>query len=381
MDTSSPASPIVLSIGIMAWNEEKSIVATLESLFGQSVFQKLAARCQRCEVLVLANGCSDGTVRVSEECFARHAREHPWRQAIAARAVDIKEAGRNNAWNRFVHEFSARETQFIALMDADILFHHVDTIYSLMHTMEERPEVNATASRYTKDIALKARKTFWDRLSLATSTMTATIEGQISGQLYCMRAPVARNIYIPRDFGAGNDDGYFKQAICTDSFTRPLLPKRIQTAPDAKHIFEAYVSPKAVLNNQKRQMIGQTIVHVLVEYIKSLPLDERRELARTLMHKDRADPEWFKRLIRQHIEQTSHFWQLFPGILTFRFKRCFKLPGLKKLTHFPAAAAGWLVTMISCYRAHRALRDGATQYWPKVDRGTILAVPQVSANK
>lgn len=365
----------------MAWNEEKSICTTLQSLFTQSVFERLAARGQRCEVLVLANGCKDRTVAVSQEFFDRMNREHPWRAGFTARAVDIPEPGRNNAWNRFVHEFSARETQFIALMDADIVFHHGDTIYSLMHTMEERPEVNATASRYTKDIALKARKTLWDRLSLATSNMTATIEGQISGQLYCMRAPVARNIYIPRDFGAGNDDGYFKQAICTDSFTRPLLPGRIQTAPNAMHIFEAYVSPKVILNNQKRQMIGQTIVHVIVEHIKTLPLEERRQLAQTLMQKDRTDPEWFKRLIRQHIEQTSHFWQLFPGILTFRFRRCFKMPGVKKLTHLPAATAGWLVTMISCWRAHKSLRAGVTQYWPKASRETILAVPQVGLNK
>lgn len=375
MSQSNKKNSVVLSIGMMAWNEEDSICTTLESLFRQSVFEKLCARHEQVEILVLANGCTDRTVAVSRALFERMEREHEWRDGFTARVIDIPEPGRNNAWNRFVHEFSAVETKFIALMDADIVFHHRDTIFNLMATMERRPTVWATSGRQCKDLMFKERKTLMEHISLRTSEMTGTIDGRISGQLYCLRAEVARKLYLPRDLSA-NDDGWFKAAICTDFFTRPLNPGRITTAPDAAHIYEAYIRVKDILNNQKRQMIGQTGVHVLVEHFKRLPLHERANPAETLKRLEARDPDWLKRLIGEHVRARPFFWQLFPGLLTFRFRRCFRLPGLKKFTSLPAAFAGFVVTVVACSRAHRALRKGMTQYWPKPTRQTILSVPQ-----
>lgn len=366
--------PIILSIGMMAWNEEDSIGTTLESLFRQSVFERLCARRAQCEILVLANGCTDRTVPLARDLFARMKREHPWPRGFTARVIDLPEPGRNNAWNRFVHEFSAVEARYIALMDADIVFHHRDTIHSLIATLEERPHVHATSGRQCKDLMFKQRKTLWDRLSLATSDMTGTIEGQISGQLYCLRAPIARNLLLPRDLSA-TDDGFFKAAICTDFFSRPLDAGRIARAPDAAHIYEAYVSPRDILNNQKRQMIGQTGVYVLLEYLRSLPPEQRTHLADTLRRLEATDPDWLKRLIAAHVRSRPWFWQLFPGLLTFRFRRLLRMPGLRKVTHLPAALAGFAVTMLACARAHRAVRAGTMQYWPKPTRQTILSVP------
>lgn len=362
----------------MAWNEEDSILTTLESLFRQSVFERLCARREQVEILVLANGCHDRTVPIARAFFERMEHEHHWPDGFSARVIDIPEPGRNNAWNRFVHEFSAVEARFIALMDADIVFHHRDTIFSLMATMERRPRVSATSGRQCKDLMFKERKTLWERISLATSDMTGTIEGRISGQLYCMRATVARNLYLPRDLSA-NDDGFFKAAICTDFFSQDLDPSRIVTAPDAAHIYQAYIAVNEILNNQKRQMIGQTAVHVLIEYVKTLPREQRRNLAETLRQHETQDPDWLKKLIGAHLRRHRFFWQLFPGLVTFRFKRCLRLPGLRKLTFLPAACAGFAVTMIACSRAHRALRSGATQYWPKPNRQSVYSTPHAGS--
>jgi glycosyltransferase involved in cell wall biosynthesis len=370
--------PVVLSLGMMAWNEEESILTTLESLFQQSVFKKLRARDEQMEFLVLANGCSDRTVPLAREFLDRMAREHPWARGFTARVIDIPEPGRNNAWNRFVHEFSAREARFIGLVDADIVFNHPDTIYNLFAAMERNPHLLATSGRQRKDILFKPRKTVWDRISIATSDMTGTIEGRISGQLYCLRGTVARNLYLPRDLSA-NDDGFFKQVICSDWLTAPLDASHIVTVPDAEHIYEAYVAPRDILNNQKRQMIGQTCVHVLLEYLKTLSFEDRRDLANTLKRHESRDPDWLKKLLSAHLREQRYFWRLFPGLVTFRFKRLWKMRGLRKLTHLPAACAGFVVTMIACYRAHKTLRSGATQYWPKPTRQTILSMPQVRA--
>jgi glycosyltransferase involved in cell wall biosynthesis len=363
--------PVHLSIGIMAWNEEDSIRTTLESLFRQSIFEKMSVRGRRCEIICIANGCTDRTVEVAGETFDRLTGENDHPEAIVTRVVNLVEPGRSNAWNRFVHEFSAPEARFICLMDADIIFRERDTLISLVETLEKDPHASVSTGRHYKDIYFKEHKTLLDRVSLATSSMTGTIPGGFSGQLYCMRAEVVRNIRLPRDLVA-NDDGFLKAVICTRSLTRELDVSHIAKAPDAAIIYEAYVSVADVLNNQKRQMIGQTTVHVLLDYLESLPIEARAHLAETIDRLDRQDPDWFKKLNERHIREIEHFWQLFPGILTFRFARLAKLPGFKKITHAPAAAVGFVVTMIACWRAFRSLRRGTAAYWPKARRQTLL---------
>jgi len=66
--------------------------------------------------------------------------------------------------------------------------------------------------------------------------------------------------------------------------------------------------------------------------------------------------------------------------LTFRFKRLGKLPGLQKITHAPAAVAGFLVTLIASWRAFRFLKSGMSQYWPKASRGSLVTAPGMGAN-
>ncbi len=369
--------PVCLSIGIMAWNEEHSIRITLDSLFRQSVFQRLCARGQVCEVVVVANGCTDRTVPVVREYLDAMSAHHEWSEGFSARVVDVPEPGKCNAWNRFVHEFSSLEARFLCLMDADIVFHHRDTIFNLMAALERKPRAIAASGRQCKDILFKERKTLRDRLSLATSTMSANNQpGMICGQLYCLRADVARNIFLPRGLGAV-EDGFIKAAVCTDLFRRASDPSRVVLAPDAAHIFEAYVSPGEVLNNQKRQMIGQTTVHVLVEQLKRLTFEERSHLADTLRRMEERDPEWLRKAVARHLAEHPHFWQLFPGALTHRLRRWWKSRGLRKVTHVPATLAGLVVSAIACYRAHRVLRTGVTQFWPKAARQAILTVPQM----
>jgi hypothetical protein len=204
--------------------------------------------------------------------------------------------------------------------------------------------------------------------------MTRTIEGAMTGQLYCIRAATARHLWLPKDLGAP-DDGFIKAVVCTDFFTRPLDPRRIVVAENASHVFEAYTSPREILNNQKRQMIGQTTVHVLIEHINSLPLEQRLNLAATLRHKENANPAWLRRLTEEHLRTHRHFWQLFPDALTFRFRRWWKLPGLRRLTHFPAAVAGFAVTLVACARAFRHFRRGEIHYWPKASRENLHRLP------
>jgi hypothetical protein len=227
-----------------------------------------------------------------------------------------------------------------------------------------------------KNLADPKRPTLREKLSQATSDMTGTIVGRLNGMLYCLRTDIARNLYLPRDVLA-NDDGFFKAAICSDFFRAPVDPSKVVSVREATHLYEPYLSLHDVLNNQKRQMIGQATVYVIVEYLYTLPEADRANLAATLQRLEARDPDWLKKLINVHLAHTRYFWRLIPGILSFRWQRLARLRGVQRLTHFPAAAVGFAVTLIACWQASRFLRRGVSNYWPKTVRQPIPATPLI----
>ena len=360
----------VLSIGVRAWNEEAVIRQSLQSVFQQSIFEELSKRGECCEVLCIPNGCADRTAEIAAQVFREQKRTHVFADSFVCRVDDVKEAGRNNTWNLFMHDFSHPQSKFLFLMDSDIMFNERATLFNMYRALLDDSRACVSTDQQIKDISFKKRKSWKDRLSLATSEMTGTLQGRFSGQIYCIRAELARRIYLPKDLGAP-DDGFIKGVVCTNFFTEKLDPSRIVVAKNASHIYEAYTSPGDILKNQKRQMIGQATVHVLLEYVRQLPLEQRLDLARTLREIEEADPIWLRKQLDLHLQKARYFWRLFPGILTFRVKRWLKLTGKRRVTHLPAAVAGFLVTSIAGARAFRHLKSGQTHYWPKATREKI----------
>ncbi|HEY3861993.1 MAG TPA: glycosyltransferase [Verrucomicrobiae bacterium] len=370
MMQSAPAKQesIQVSIGIVAWNEEAGLGPMLRFLFEQSIFQELNGCGWKCEVICLANGCTDRTAEMAKEIFAAHQREHPERAAFRLRVAELTERGKLNAWNQFTHALSAREARYLFLMDSDILIHRRETLWNMLRALEEDAEANIAVDRPRKDILFKQRKSVWDRLSLAASRLTSAAEAQLCGQLYCIRAATARNIYLPKDLGAC-EDGFIKTLVCTDFLTRPSSARRIRVADEAEHIFEAYTSPAAILKNQKRQIMGQTVIHVLVDgYLKNRPVAEREQLAATMMEMDRTDPAWLKRLIRQHLQQARFCWRLYPRMSGAALRRLERLRLLERVACLPAAMASSLLTLVSGRMAFATLKAGSTDYWPQAQR-------------
>src|SRR6266850_2212987 len=225
-----------VSIAVRAWNEEKAIRRTLESLFKQSLFEELSKRGERCEVLCVPNGCTDRTPEIAAAVFAEQEEKHPFAAAFTCRVDEVREAGRNHTWNLFVHSFSHRAANFLYLMDSDIVFNQAETLFNMYAALLNDSRACASSDRQIKDIFFKPKKSWRDRISLATSEMTGTIPGKISGQLYCIRADVARRLYLPKDLGAP-DDGFIKAVVCTEFFTRELDPSRIVLAENASHVY------------------------------------------------------------------------------------------------------------------------------------------------
>ena len=320
------------------------------------------------EIICITNGCTDRTPEVVRQNLARQQQTHPHAHGFSCRLVDLEQRGKINAWNLFVHHLSAPEVQFLFLLDSDILIHQPDTLRNLLLTLEHHPEASISVDQPRKDIEFISRRTWRQRLSLAASQLTRSAPAQLCGQLYCIRAGIARNIYLPKDLAAC-EDGFIKTLVCTDFLAHQVWPMRIQTAPEASHTFVAYTSLAGIYKNQKRQMIGQTIVHILVDdYLKKLSPLQRSHLGKTLEDKEREDPDWLKGLVRDHLRATRFFWELYPGLLSHRFRRLAKLGWRRRLRCLPATVVGLATALVSGIAARRTLAAGCTNYWPRTDR-------------
>jgi len=357
-----------VSIGIFAWNEERAIGATLESLFQQSLFQELSLRNAACEVVCVTNGCTDRTPAIAKQVFAEQQRKHPFAWSFATRVAEIAQRGKVNAWNEFVHELSTREAAYLVMMDADILIHRRPTLWNMLRVLERDPKAAISVDRPCKDISFKTRHSSRDWFSLGASQITRSSSAQLCAQLYCVRTELARRIYLPKDLPAC-EDGYIKSLVCTNNLAHEVRPECIVLAEEAEHTFEAYTSPAAILKNQKRQVIGQTVVHLLVDkYLPQLQPFQRRHLTEFLRGKDTADPTWLKRLISEHLQATRWFWRLYPGLLNYRFRCLRQLSPLKRTLCLPAACASACATLLASFLAYRTLKSGSIDYWPKAER-------------
>jgi hypothetical protein len=241
----------------------------------------------------------------------------------------------------------------------------------MLNTLQEDREAQIAVDRPCKDLLFKPGKSWWDRISLAASRLTSAADGQLCGQLYCIRAEVARKIYLPKDLAAC-EDGFIKTLVCTDFLTKPSSSRRIRLAEGAEHTFKAYASPRELVKNQKRQIMGQTIVHILVDgYLQSRTPAERENLAVTLQRNDRLDPFWLKRLIDQHLRQTRFWWHLYPGLAYGAWRRLKRVHLGERFSCLPAALASSSLALFSGLLAFEALKEGCTDYWPEVQRNKL----------
>ena len=367
IEESRRASKVAVSLAVFAWNEQEIIASALNSIFEQSLFAELAPRGEFGEVVCVVNGCSDRTPSIAQEVFDRQTLAHPHRKAFRCRVENLPQPGKLNAWNQFVHSLSAKEARCLFMADADIVI-SPGTLWNMFRDLEHDPDANITVDRPRKDISFKARKSWRERLSLSASQTTQAAPAQLCAQLYCIRSEVARNIYLPKDLSAC-EDGFIKVLVCTDFLSHEVWPRRIRLATNAEHTFQAYCSAAEILKNQKRQIIGQTMVHLIVDkYLKNLPPAEKQRLASTLQEKEARDPLWLKRMIADHLQCTTRFWRLYPGLLTHRFRRLATLSPAKWIASLPVALASLPITLISCAMAHSFLKSGSTRYWPEVRR-------------
>lgn len=117
---------------VLAYNEERHIVACLDSIFAADSDRKF-------EVFVMANGCTDRT----EEIVTQYGRQRP-----EVRLVSIRMGDKCNAWNVFIHDTvpahcPGREIYFFVDGDARVV---PGSFTAMARALQQNPKAHAASA-------------------------------------------------------------------------------------------------------------------------------------------------------------------------------------------------------------------------------------------
>lgn len=332
-----------ISVGVVAWNEESSIALALESILKQSVFRNAKSLNLETELIVLANGCTDRTVEVTDDFFKKARLEFPEGSSVSLRLEIVPEAGFANAWNLLAHTCSRSDADFIYFVNADIVIDQPDAFEQMLRGLQRDYAMKVISPSGRKHIEAAKCKTLYDRLNLAVTRFTEKNQtAQVRGHCFCAGAAALRTVWLPKYF-PGAVDGCFKRMIISDMAAADDNPARIGLARNASYTFEAYRSFRDIYFRRVRLFVGQTFIETLMRHLKTMR-DEQPRLNMTayLRARDEADPFWLHRLVQLSIHVSGLFAVMPSPWFRFRFWRNPKLTRFKKTGMLPAAVMAFI---------------------------------------
>lgn len=283
-----------VDIGIFAHNEAGRIGPMLDSLFAQDIFRNPGSDTV---LHILANGCRDATVAEAQARIAAQA------GGFAVQVHDLPEGGKSRTWNRFVHDLSRPEADFLLFLDADIRIPGAQTLRGLVEFVAGRPGLDGASSNAVKDIVHDPalRRGPLDALIGAAGGTLNSWKDSICGQLYVLRAPVARSFHLP--IGLPVEDGFVRAMVQTRNFTlEGQAETRLDGRDELLHIYESERSIGALLRHQTRIVIGSAINSVIYGRLRALdPQARAAELAQSA-----RDPDWLPGLLRSGLPRAPH---------------------------------------------------------------------------
>ena len=358
-------SALKISIGILAYNESKSIGKALGSLFEQSLFT-LARKDIEVEIIIVPNGCTDDTAEIAH-AILEQALEKKYSIPVSGRVCLIEQPGKANAWNLYVHYFSSADAKYLFLMDADIEFLEHRTLDSMIHGLACQPEVWVTVDRPVKDVSLKTTRSVMEKLSVSVSKLSGGKfkEGEpawICGQLYCGRADILRRIWLP--INVQMDDSFIYSMVVTDCFKSDEVSNRVVLAHSASHVFEAYTNLGRLLNHEKWLIVNST-VNELVYKDLTQSFSPSQDICLIIKERNEKNPRWLNEIVETAVANQG--WWLIPRhILTRRFQSLFNKPFLKAVLFSPLAIAAFCLDFALALRSNIDIRRGkALGYWGK----------------
>lgn len=335
-----------ICIGLLAHNEEDGIARTLSDLLSQDLW---AVTEHRVEMIVVVNGSWDRTADIARETLAASS------VSTQSRVEELEKAGKGNAWNRLVHEFSRADCGLLILVDADIRIPQAEALRTMVETLIAAPDAAACVDEPRKDFDSVRMNPLMRRLSASASRAALRGPPKLCGQLYAARAEALRDIFLPEPLLV--EDGFIKAMLVTNGFREAEQPARLVRAPGIYHLYEPEPDRRAVFKHEKRILIGTLCNYRLFELAR-----EQAETgigAGEWMRAETArDPDWFRaQLARRFRTGSPHLREVWTFV--FAPLRSIRPSGLRAL---PSALIRVLVSLPVGWAARADLRRGEFQW-------------------
>ena len=339
---------MMISIGILAHNEEHQIGELIEDLGRQTLF---GDNLRELVVHVVANGCKDRTGDVSREKLAAVFAGRP---NIKWQVHDVIQPGKANAWNEFIHRFASEKTDFIFMLDADIRILDATTMALTVDALDKNQQACVAVDEPVKDLRPKHGKSAWERLVLSFSQTAQNVRNSVSGSFYCARYSVLKEIWLPT--GTIGEDGFLRAMLLTDRFRKDEDLSRLVFVEGARHYFETRTEFGEIMHHQVRLAMGTGINVILFGHLREKRA-ENIDAGQYVRDKNKSDPKWIQGLIEQ--EMAKRYFVMDPRFTTRRFRRLKTFGPIERLKKAPVYLAGAIVDFFVYFQANRLMRKGA----------------------
>lgn len=342
---------ISVDIGIFAHDEEASIVALIADLADQSV---IADPDVDLRLHLLANGCTDATVPRARAALADLPSE------LSARVVlhDLPEGGKSRTGHRFIHHLSRPGADLLGFMDGDIRLPQSDTLSRMIAELRARPELQAFTSRPVKDVVHFGLKVgMAARLIALGGDGLTDFRKSICGQLFMLRAPMARRIGLPA--GLPVEDGFIRAMVLTDLLSAPEDLNRIDGDAGIFHVYESIRTPGALIRHQTRIVTGSAVNAALFGHLRRT--GTTAEDVHAALMEAAADPDWLPRVLDRTLPRWPYGFV--PGEFLVKRLRARRGRALGARQLLVLAAGLGLDAVVYVLASWRMFRRGGAHHW------------------
>jgi glycosyltransferase involved in cell wall biosynthesis len=353
---------MLITVGILAYNEEHRIGSTIRSLLHQSCFLEESKFMHefRWEFVVVPNGCSDKTAENAAIAFASSDQFVKPNFKFSVRSLD--KPGKSNAWNTLIHQFADQETDFFVLLDADIEFREPDTVFNCLKVFEKTAAVQVVTDHPIKRFSDRSKFSVIQRISTSASQAGTASSAAICGQFYCARGAALRRIYLP--IGLSVEDGFVLAMVVTDCFRERPNMEKVLMADNASHYYEGLVNLKNLIQHEVRIVVGTTLNCYLcwdtLFHLVSSRGQDAGELIRQL-NEDR--PDWYSEFIQNSVLNRGA-WTLPRGMLFRRFRYWSTSDLDRSIKKMSIAALAFVFDLVVFFLANRKLKNrNVVGYW------------------